>query len=262
MKKQTLLLFMTLLGQFLYAQEGEIIYTDFEPDLQRDFPVGLNPPYMYLPLDLNQDGVNDWMFYRWGREVIAMEFRPMANDWSPFRATTQLNFGDTIANQEWYSYSYLPPEIKTTCDFYVSFRSQTDDGFCYGWVEGSADCGHISGSGYPDENITLFVKRMAYCTIPNYPLRVGQEDFTWDIEENETSAFATIHPNPTTGIVRIIGKNLKAAEVVNTLGQRVATTQGQGETLQIDIANLPEGIYFVRVTDEQGRKCVRKVVKE
>ena len=32
--------------------------------------------------------------------------------------------------------------------------------------------------------------------------------------------------------------------------------------MQIDIANLPTGIYFVNITDSEGRKCVRKVVKE
>ena len=85
----------------------------------------------------------------------------------------------------------------------------------------------------------------------------------YDVEEHPTEqAFATIHPNPTTGLVTITGKALKQAEVLNTLGQCVATTQGQGETLQINIANLPTGVYFVRVTDEEGRKCVRKVVKE
>jgi len=85
----------------------------------------------------------------------------------------------------------------------------------------------------------------------------------YDVEEHPTEqAFATIHPNPTTGLVIITGKALKQAEVLNTLGQCVATTQGQGETLQINIANLPTGVYFVRVMDEEGRKCIRKVVKE
>ena len=72
----------------------------------------------------------------------------------------------------------------------------------------------------------------------------------------------TISPNPTTGLIIVTGKNLKQVEVLNTLGQRVAKVQGQGETLQIDIAKLPAGVYFVNVMDEEGRKCVRKVVKE
>ena len=87
---------------------------------------------------------------------------------------------------------------------------------------------------------------------------------TYDVEEHTTTgdAVVTLHPNPANSIVTITGKNLKSAEVLNVLGQSVATVKGQGETLQIDIANLPTGVYFVNVTDEEGRKCVRKVVKE
>jgi hypothetical protein len=89
---------------------------------------------------------------------------------------------------------------------------------------------------------------------------VGQIDFTDGIDE--TRAFATVYPNPTTGLVTINGTDLKQAEVLNTLGQHVATTTGEGETLQVDISGLPAGVYFVNVTDKDGRKCVRKVVKE
>ena len=85
----------------------------------------------------------------------------------------------------------------------------------------------------------------------------------YDVEEHPTEhAFATICPNPTNSTFTVTGKNLKSAEVLNALGQRVATAKGKGETLQIDIANLPAGVYFVNITDEEGRKCVRKVVKE
>ena len=85
----------------------------------------------------------------------------------------------------------------------------------------------------------------------------------YDVEEHPTEqAFATICPNPTNSTFTVMGTNLKFAEVINTFGQRVATARGKGETLQIDISNLPAGVYFVNITDEDGRKCVRKVVKE
>lgn len=74
--------------------------------------------------------------------------------------------------------------------------------------------------------------------------------------------FCTLHPNPTNGRVTITGLNLRQAEVVNTLGQRVAAIKGEGNQLFVDISNLPAGVYFVNVTDEKGRKCVSKVVKE
>jgi hypothetical protein len=71
-----------------------------------------------------------------------------------------------------------------------------------------------------------------------------------------------IYPNPTRGLVTVEAEGLRQIEVLNTLGQRVATATGKGETLRIDISQLPAGIYFVNVTDGEGRKCVRKVVKE
>ena len=81
------------------------------------------------------------------------------------------------------------------------------------------------------------------------------------IEENVNES-VTLHPNPTNGQVTITGKDLKQAEVFNTLGQCVATGKGEGEQMTVDISALPAGIYFVNVTDKDGRKCVWKVVKE
>ncbi len=78
----------------------------------------------------------------------------------------------------------------------------------------------------------------------------------------ELQSLFSLHPNPANSIVTITGKNLKSAEVLNVLGQSLAKVQGQGETLQIDIANLPTGVYFVNVTDGEGRKCMKKVVKD
>lgn len=76
------------------------------------------------------------------------------------------------------------------------------------------------------------------------------------------NAFATLHPNPTTGLVTITGQDLKTAEVFNTLGQQVATATGEGELFTVDISQLPAGIYFINITNSEGRKCVSKVVKE
>ena len=73
---------------------------------------------------------------------------------------------------------------------------------------------------------------------------------------------AKLYPNPTQGLVTVEAEGLRQIEVVNTLGQRVATATGEGASLHINISHLPAGIYFVNVSDGEGRKCVRKVVKE
>jgi hypothetical protein len=42
----------------------------------------------------------------------------------------------------------------------------------------------------------------------------------------------------------------------------VLSVQGEGNEFRIDMAALPAGVYFANVTDKEGRRCVRKVVKE
>ncbi len=72
----------------------------------------------------------------------------------------------------------------------------------------------------------------------------------------------TVYPNPADGIVTVTGKTLRQAEVFNAAGQCTATATGTEDEIRIDLRQLPAGIYFVTVTDAEGRKCVKKVVKE
>ena len=140
--------------------------------------------------------------------------------------------------------------------FKAGIRNGIEGEYFYGWMEAYAVV------TYNYDSVWFYLARTAYCTIPNYPLRWGQTSLTDDIVENEATVFATLHPNPTTGQVTIMGNDLKQAEVFNALGQRVATINGEGGQLTMDISKLPAGVYFVNVTDAEGRKCVKKVVKE
>ena len=143
----------------------------------------------------------------------------------------------------------------------IAVRKPVREGFCYGWFR-------LSVIGDPDnlpENnqLKVIIHDYAFCTEPNYPFRAGQTSFDWDVVSNSSSmSFATVHPNPTTGIVTITGENLRQAEVLNVLGQKLLSIQGEGNELRIDLARLPAGVYFVNVTDNEGKKCVRKVVRE
>jgi hypothetical protein len=129
----------------------------------------------------------------------------------------------------------------------------------YGWYH----CYGMEGRDYPEGPylFKIYVDKIAFCTIPDYPLRYGQTSIT-GVEENESDVFATIHPNPTLGLVTITGKNLLQAEVINMLGQQVLSVQGKGNELCIDMATMPSGVYFVTISNEEGRKCVRKLVRE
>ncbi len=71
-----------------------------------------------------------------------------------------------------------------------------------------------------------------------------------------------IRPNPTCGIFTITGSNLIQAKIYNTLGQYITAYTGNSSTITIDINKLPSGIYFVNITDDKGRRCVKKIVKQ
>ena len=291
MKKTLLFLTALLFCTITFAQEGGIIYTEFEPNITVDYvdspnPTETNPK---INLDCDQDGNDDLVFYaddgEWGHWVEAV-LHSCSSQWTfrlpcyifdpieylPVNGDT-IQIGDTIANIEdcWYpNYRFfynpisLPNEQSVWIGgpndhYYISTRNQTDEGYCYGWIDVNM---RVLAGPYGDYHLYITAFRMAYCSISNYPLCVGQTDFAWNVQENDAVVFATLHPNPTTGQVTIMGQDLKAAEVFNTLGQQVARATGEGGTLHIDIANLPAGVYFVNVTNGEGRKCVKKVVKE
>lgn len=246
-------LFITLLMVALcctcgFAQQGEIIYTDFNPDLT--LVEGINS-HDSIMLDIDYDGVYDVKFFLIFYHFTIPVYEAL-NGWS-LCAATDSTFLDSEYIQWWHDY-YLQPY--TT---YIGLKKVIGEDCYYGWFY---TYDGITKNDKGTKAGTLFIDRVAYCTIPNYPLRAGQTSLTEDIVENEATAFATVHPNPTNGLVTISGLNLRQAEVVNTLGQRVAIVHGEGNQLSFDIGGLPAGIYFINVTDEEGRKCLRKVVKE
>ena len=273
MKKILLITAALLLVSVTFAQEGEILYFDLDPDSTRTFR-NWEIPDPPICLDIDRDGICEWRFQSrdGGHQSIGLLFSPNTHphpevDTLEYYTKLRISYynchlGDTTTNLEWGNYPELI--IENLGDYpnkMLALRYQVEGGYCYGWMRFSAslyDPAPMIGAS----RIDLAIHEMAYCTIPDYPLCVGQTDFTWTIDENAATAFATLHPNPTNGLVTILGKDLKTAEVFNALGQHVATATGKGERITVDISNLPAGIYFVNITDGEGRKCVRKVVKE
>ena len=104
---------------------------------------------------------------------------------------------------------------------------------------------------YGEGNINQFEITLELTKMPVY------------LETNEVPELPMgIYPNPTTGMVSVSGVNLRQAEVYNALGQLVATATGNGSQITVDLNGLPAGLYFVNITDSDGRMCVRKVVKQ
>jgi len=72
----------------------------------------------------------------------------------------------------------------------------------------------------------------------------------------------TIIPNPAPNQVTISSATpFHSVEIINFLGQTVVSQSSIGNTATINVSNLNNGIYFVRVGFEGGGS-VRKLVKQ
>lgn len=76
--------------------------------------------------------------------------------------------------------------------------------------------------------------------------------------DNRSQANVNIYPNPTEGRIAIEAEQVVSTDVYNAMGQLVATF---GATNQIDITNMPAGVYTLRVRTQNGtatQQVVRK----
>lgn len=258
MKKIRLIMMFAafLASSEVIAQQSEIIYRDFDPDSILIYWHKYGPVWIDLDADGESDDLKmkmDVGGYICTPELYTADSNTMICIAEPGRILSEVGEEEWIHNFLWNAGDH------PGCHDQYGFRIKCENGYRYGWFE---TYNKVIPDGDGKQTAHFGFDRTAYCTIPNYPLAWGQTSMTSIGENEEAPSFATLHPNPTTGLVAITGANLKAAEVHNILGQRVATAIGRGEQLQINLSSLPAGVYLVNVTDSEGRKCVRKVVKE
>lgn len=276
MKRLVFLLSFILSVLYCFAQQGEIVFTDYGSD---STVVGFDNFYFYFDIDF--DGEDDFYIQNYmgapDDHLEFIRFRAMNDSTSlaypigqePGLGHDTIQEGDSLVLcNEWrigfefrWACNICPEPSESFWDGftgYVGTRKKVEDSYYYGWIEFKSYWWYrYNGIWVP----TVILYKSAFCTIPDYPLKVGQTSLNWNVEENGAMAFASIYPNPTEGKIIVRGNDLALVEVYNTLGQRVTSVKGGGETLQIDIAHQPAGLYFVNVTDTEGRKCVKKVVK-
>ena len=267
MKKLVTLIALLALTWVSFAQDNGIIYTDFEPDWcietrwfgSRDT----------LKLDFDRDNEIDFMIELYnGREpdvslipINGWEFRAMLDCPTIYMPITY----DTLVSTApigWWTECIIDSDVESYHVTYGVRKVVNDSIIYYGWF--SFDW--INASSYSRDNAMEFkiyvcIDDMAYCTIPNYPLRWGQTTMT-SVAEAVDDDFVSLYPNPTTGIVNIKGERLSRAEIFNNLGQRIALVHSSEDEFSVDMKGLPPGLYFATMTDAEGRRYTRKIVKE
>ena len=239
-------LFLTLLALLpftrAFAQQGEIIFVDFDPDW-----IGGQSWYDTLWIDFDEDGGRDLLFY-WELASSSSDtyFHTTNNSWTIHAMADSdtipiseiENYWLTRIGFERPTYNNPAPTLK------YAIRHRVGNDYYYGWYK-VLSIGNTSFDMY------------AFCTIPNYPLYWGQTDMV-GVEENEAN-HAKLHPNPTTGFVHIEGVECAEVQVYDAFGKQLKTIQNNNE---VSLVGLPQGVYLLRVTLKDGKVFSDKVVKE
>lgn len=135
-------------------------------------------------------------------------------------------------------------------------------------VDGTYGTG-IAGSGTVD--VTYSLAGYFPQTFTNISLTAGavttqdvQLVSTTGIKENSNTS-VSIYPNPTKDKFQVLGLKSKVekVEIYNIIGEIIFNlTIQQSNNLTIDLSNQPNGVYLLKMTDEQGSISYSKIVKE
>jgi hypothetical protein len=82
---------------------------------------------------------------------------------------------------------------------------------------------------------------------------------TTPIQQNEQQAFFTMHPNPASSTLTI--KHAGNAQVIlyDQMGKEILITSVENE-MQLDLSEVPEGLYWCVIRSEEGRESSRKLM--
>jgi len=91
-------------------------------------------------------------------------------------------------------------------------------------------------------------------------ISIPSNAFNLGVKTISRNSVITLMPNPTTGAINIKGAGLVNISIYNVLGQLMKEADNTDNT---SIAELPSGVYFVRLTNDEGTVIYQdKVIKQ
>lgn len=106
--------------------------------------------------------------------------------------------------------------------------------------------------GYYETSIEI-VTDIATQTIP---VKINESIYT-SVDENNVASFE-VYPNPMNNTLYING-DVQDVTIFNAVGQQVLFVESRNE---INVEDLSEGLYFVKISDKNGNSVVKKIVKK
>lgn len=98
----------------------------------------------------------------------------------------------------------------------------------------------------------------------NAPIDTGMASTTFQALSNAgfEDVAISVYPNPTSGLINIEAKsNIKSVQLFDIQGRLLQTKLQNDTATSIDISDKSQGVYFVKITSENGIK-VEKIIKK
>jgi hypothetical protein len=206
-----------------FIEEAPILYTDFEPDTCM-FVTVTDP----LEIDINQDEQIDLWFSGYVQHGALLMTTHIAQGWEYCRPYPEEN---TFLNADTLQWRQTADDWFGTGTFMgrIGLRRTIGDQYYYGWMQ--VYCDTIPSANPIGRN--TFVDRMAYCNIPNFPLRwgqtsldnIGMDEAEWYYEILNDDGSITYQHLVCTGDTVVQGKRPKVIVRSNTHYDRDENTE-------------------------------------
>ena len=81
------------------------------------------------------------------------------------------------------------------------------------------------------------------------------------INPTDANSQVSLYPNPAHHQVTVAAQHILSVQLINVMGQVVSRQQVDAPKVNIDLQNMPQGIYFVRVETPNSTTTSKLVVK-
>ncbi len=251
-----------LLSLGLMTSTAQIQYTDLTPD---------STSTGYLELDIDQDsyaettfmvnGMNSSLFGVTISSDAEIAVNNLANSPNSSFASYLFSGFQLNSSYKWADYTRSKRlDDQTKLNFigngpsFIGFRMEDNGDYYYGWIMLELS-----------NNLTLKVMSYAMETSANTPIVVGDTGANIiSLDEQQTPAL-DVYPTVVTDYLNVEFSNaLKTVEVVSLTGNVVysAEISKTAGTHRVSMAEMPNGVYLVTLTEINGSRSIRKVVKQ
>ena len=270
-KKSTIILvLLTIWG----STEAQINYTDINPDCESTMNSTIGGASNLCPIDFDNNTIIEYKF-RWDDLTIDwfMHMTYGNNCEIALNGSTTNVFGgrfikplllnDVINNSLTWGVSMPEPFIGESTvsqnflnlgDRYVGVKFKIGTNVHFGWI-----LVNFQSAG---NSRKIIVKSYAYNTIPNTQILAGQKNATPNTTQEIDSKQIRIFPNPVSDIIYIDGLdgNKFKFTILNSFGQIVF--HNETNTNNINLENLPQGVYSLNIISSNGMSLNKKILKE